>query len=122
MVFIQWHKNSTLRLFIVLVVSEHGPSLAAVQNTIVSIDPQKAFSQECVVRMLDQKSVYIARVTDLTSSVKCPSDASSTSIPYFRNNTLGLFLQTTCIHFPLFQIDNRSDTVIEAASGKNNEL
>jgi hypothetical protein len=39
-------------LFIVLVVSEHGPPPATVQNTTVSNDPQKAFSIEGVVRML----------------------------------------------------------------------
>jgi hypothetical protein len=42
---------------------------------------------------VSKRLIYIARLADLTSSVKCPSDASSTSIPCF------LLYQTTLFTF-----------------------
>lgn len=58
-------------------------------------------SYEVALPAMTTRSVFIAWITDLTSSVKWPSNACRTSIPCFLNSTLGLLFQPTCKQSPI---------------------
>jgi hypothetical protein len=71
MVLICWHSSSTMGFFVVPVVSEHGPVPRAIQSNICSELSLKAYLLQHILVRLPRKvwSVFIARITDLTSIV-----------------------------------------------------